>query len=48
MTRLIENEIASLISQSDDIAKHVHLENWDSVEQLTLERQTNLEAFFKC
>ena len=47
MSRLIKNEIASIIKQSDDIAKHVHLENWDSVEQLTLDRQTDLDEFFK-
>ena len=47
MSRIIENEIAAIIKQSDDIAKHVHLENWDSVEQLTQDRQTDLENFFK-
>jgi len=46
MTRIIENEIAVLIEQSNDIAKHVHQEDWDSVEQLTEKRQLALESFF--
>jgi len=47
MTYSIENEVAVLICQSDDIAKQVRLENWDTVELLTRERQESLEQFFK-
>ena len=47
MSRLIEQEIASLIDQSTDIAKHVHQQEWDAVEKLTEKRQLALEVFFK-
>ncbi len=47
MAKSIENEIAVLIQQSDDIARQVRLENWDSVGILTQERQQALEHFFK-
>jgi len=46
MARAIENEIAGLIEQSNDIAQHVRLENWESVGQLTEQRQSALEQFF--
>ena len=46
MASLIENKIAALIEQSHDIAKQVRLENWDSVDMLTTERQLALEDFF--
>ena len=46
MTRLIHKEIDVLISKSNDIAEHVRLKNWDSVEILTAERQLALEDFF--
>lgn len=46
MTRFIDKEIDVLISQSNDIAEHVRLKNWDSVEVLTAERQLALENFF--
>jgi len=47
MANTVESNIADLINQSDDIAKQVHLENWDTVELLTQERQKALEDFFK-
>ncbi len=46
MTKSTEKEIAALISQSDDIAKQVKLENWDVVEMMTMKRQQALEQFF--
>lgn len=46
MTRLIENKIADLVKQSDEIAKNVRLEDWEKVDQLTQRRQRALEVFF--
>ena len=46
MPRLIENEIAVLIDQSNEIAEHVRQEDWDSVGKLTEKRQMALEDFF--
>ncbi len=46
MTGSTENEIAALISQSDNIAKQIKLKNWDVVEMLTQKRQQALEQFF--
>ncbi len=47
MSDTTEANIATLISQSDDIANQVQLENWDTVELMTTERQKALEDFFK-
>jgi len=47
MAQLIDNKIAALIEQSDDIAKNVRLENWETVDVLSKQRQTDLERFFK-
>ena len=46
MEQIIEQDIAALISQSSAIAKHVRLENWSTVEELTQQRQQSLEVFF--
>jgi len=46
MAHSIENKIADLINQSSDIAKQVRLENWDTVQLLTEQRQRALETFF--
>jgi len=47
MNRSLESDIDELIEQSNDIAHHVKLENWDQVEQLTDVRQLLLENFFR-
>ncbi len=46
MTANLESEIEILIEHSNDIAEQVRLQNWDQVNNLTLERQVALEAFF--
>ncbi len=43
----INKQIAGLIRQSNDIAKQVRLENWDSVKIMAQERQIALERFFR-
>ena len=47
MAHSIENKISALINQSNDIAKQVQLENWDSVQLLTEQRQQALKMFFQ-
>ena len=46
MGKLIEKEIAGLINQSEYIAEQVRQEQWDTVEELTVKRQSALEKFF--
>ena len=46
MTQIIENEITNLIEQSDDIARYVKNEDWETVAELSQKRQSNLENFF--
>jgi hypothetical protein len=46
MARLIEQEISTLINQSNDIAEQVRQEEWDTVQELTEIRQHALETFF--
>ena len=47
MTRLIENEIATLIDQSNCIAELARNDQWDQIGHLTEKRQLALEKFFK-
>ncbi len=47
MDSQINKQITSLISQTDDIAGQVRLENWDVVELMTQDRQIALEYFFR-
>jgi len=47
MSRTIESDIADLVSQSEDIARQVRLENWNTVELIAHDRQKALEHFFR-
>lgn len=47
MAQILDNKIEQLIEQTSAIASFVRQEDWDTVDQLTHQRQLDLEKFFR-